>query len=171
MRHGRAKAARKTLKFYSLAGKIKAPYKVLLDANFIASCIRQKIPLHDRLNRLLQGERFGLLVTRAALRELDFLAGACKEEAKVDILLTAKQFGLDECEILEDDADASAGDSMTKLVTDGNPEGYFIATQDEQLSDKLRRMVGNFHSEFAGILKITWCRMTNSIWTSASFYI
>mmetsp|Transcript_32732 Transcript_32732/g.47364 ORF Transcript_32732/g.47364 Transcript_32732/m.47364 type:complete len:254 (-) Transcript_32732:46-807(-) len=140
MRHGRAKAARKTLKFYSLTGKIKAPYKVLLDANFIVSCIRQKVPLHDRLGRLLQGEKFSLLVTRAALRELDSIIDACEEKGKIDVLTAAKQFGLDECEILEDHADASAGDSITNFVHEGNLEGYFIATQDEQLSDTLRGM-------------------------------
>ena len=43
MRHGRAKAARRTLRFFQLNAGIKPPYTVLIDGNFLAASIRQKV--------------------------------------------------------------------------------------------------------------------------------
>ena len=43
MRHGRAKAARKTLKFFALNGNIKPPYKVILDGNFLVAIMKHKV--------------------------------------------------------------------------------------------------------------------------------
>lgn len=43
MRHGRAKAARKTLRFFQLHAGIKPPYNVLLDGTFLAAAVRQKV--------------------------------------------------------------------------------------------------------------------------------
>jgi hypothetical protein len=45
MKHGRAKAARKTLRFFSLNANIKPAYKVLLDGNFLAAAIKYKVGL------------------------------------------------------------------------------------------------------------------------------
>ena len=167
MRHGRAKAARKTLQFYELNANIKAPYHVILDGNFLAAAIRQKVPLYDRISKTLQKTEFTFYVTRSALDELASLPGKLFQEAR--------QFGLDECEIIERDAiprkkrigkkDGEAngeadgdndekdrkeedrscpslgepGEDIRLLVTDGtNRQGYFVGTQDEALSDTLR---------------------------------
>ena len=43
MKHGRAKAARKTLKFFSLNANIKPPYNVILDGNFLAAAVKYKV--------------------------------------------------------------------------------------------------------------------------------
>lgn len=164
MRHGRAKAARKTLQFYALNAGIQSPYKVILDGNFLVAAIRQKVPLFERLGKTLQKTDFTFYVTRSALDELASLPG--------DFFQQARQFGLDECEIIErntipgkkkwkeegkekdaDDADkdeseegessssslGEPGDDIRHLVTDGhNRRGYLIGTQDEALSDTLR---------------------------------
>jgi len=153
MRHGRAKAARKTLQFYSLNGGIKGPYHVLCDGNFLAAAVRQKVPLHDRISTLLQKTTFFLHVTRSTLDELASLPG--------EVFAKARQFGLDECEIVERDAIperskrksndggnekigdgeclGEPGEDIRLLVMDGaNRHGYLIGTQDEALSDTLR---------------------------------
>jgi U3 small nucleolar RNA-associated protein 23 len=145
MRHGRAKAGRKTLRFYSINALINAPYKVVLDGNFIAASLKQKVPLFERLQKLLGTNQFKIHVTRSTLNELAELPG--------ELFQSARQFGLDECEILEQsqiDQEkkqdqnkiiSTPSTDIISLVKGNNPEGYFVATQDEQLSDKLREMV------------------------------
>jgi len=143
MRHGRAKAARKTLKFFAITGNIVAPFKILLDGNFIVTVLRNKVPIVERLEKLLQGEKFHLLVTRSSLNELDALMNefSDKDEEKSEIFRKAKQFGLDECEIIEEKSSCeSAGNEISSLVSERNSNGYFVATQDEGLSDALREM-------------------------------
>jgi len=157
MRHGRAKAARKTLQFYALNANIKAPYHIILDGNFLAASIRQKVPLYERISKTLQKTEFSFYVTRSALDELASLPG--------ELFQQARQFGLDECEIIErnaipgkkndetcntDKGESTSssslqsslgepGDDIRLLVTDGtNRHGYFVGTQDEGLSDTLR---------------------------------
>jgi Uncharacterized proteins of PilT N-term./Vapc superfamily len=147
MRHGRAESARKTLKFYAINGNIKPPYKIILDGNFIVAAIKQKLPITERLQKLLQNESFNLYTIRSALDELNSIPGEYFQQAR--------QFGLDECEIIEREDIPSSMDSRIKnnstksspnddicaLVQDGNTNGWFIVTQDEDLSDKLRGFV------------------------------
>ena len=145
MRHGRAKAARKTLKFFSVTGNIKPPYKIILDGNFIVTAIQQKIPLHERMSRLLQGEQFLFFVTRETLNELETLSDLCKEknDERESLFRQAKQFGLDECEIIDEQTEknVSASDVLKKLVSnERNSEGYFVASQDEQLTERIREI-------------------------------
>ena len=83
-------------------------------------------------------------MTRSALIGLDSLP---KEES---IFADARQFGLDECEIIErpsqndsdngDEKELSPSIDIQNLVADGNKNGYFVATQDKGLSDALRDM-------------------------------
>lgn len=55
MRHGRAKAARKTLQYFKRTIGLKPPYSILLDATFVATLFQQKIlPVKSRLDRILQ---------------------------------------------------------------------------------------------------------------------
>lgn len=171
MKHGRSKNARKTLKFFDLNGNTRPPYKIILDGNFLAAIVKQKVPLHDRLNDTLQREKFTLYVCRSALDELNLLPG--------EIFQKARQYGLDECEILErpkveseDDAKdsnheegdkdkAKEGEQQSSPSQDiqhllnihpnhihrphqvdrehpFNPQGYIVATQDEELQSILR---------------------------------
>lgn len=75
------------------------------------------------------------------------------------IFSEARQFGLDECEIIErieclnndddenhcnsdgNDDEATPSQDIENLVKNGNKDGYFVATQDKKLSDNLRNMV------------------------------
>ena len=75
-----------------------------------------------------------------------------------DFFAQARQYGLDECEIIESDAVPSSHDSTKKnkafrdfsdasrdifhLATEGgdNRQAYFVATQDDSLADALRDM-------------------------------
>ena len=144
MRHGRAKAARKTLQFFSRQG-IRPPYVVILDGSFLLAAVLQKMPLCERLERILQHNTFYLKVTRSCLDELKALAEHPSE--KQEVLREARQWGLDECQILEhrdipkqeiEKQDLGApGQDIVKLVSSNNIS-YLVATQDEILLDILR---------------------------------
>lgn len=127
MRHGRAKASRRTLQFYRLnAPHLKPVYKVLLDGTFLVAAIRNKVPLHDRFAKILQNEDFKLYITRSTLLELEILskkyasraaaaAVDAKEESEtnsINFFARARQFGLDECEILEAEVDSRVDDNI-----------------------------------------------------------
>lgn len=102
MRHGRAKLARKTLKFFNLNFDIKPPYHVLVDGNFLMAIVQQKVPIHDRLRKTLQNEEFHFYVCRSALDELALLAESRKNNRSIsEAFYQARQFGLDECTIIE----------------------------------------------------------------------
>jgi len=144
MRHGRAKTARRTLKFFALNGDIHPPYQVLLDGNFLVTAMRQKIAIKERIRKLLQKEKHELYVTQSVMDELKALPG--------DEFDAARQFGFEECLILDPDSTPSSkdgekkssvttvADDIIQLVSDGNINKYMVCTQDENLSLTLRRI-------------------------------
>lgn len=93
MRYGRTKSNRKTLNFFNITGYIKPPYKILLDGSFLVMASRQKVPIYKCFEKLLQEREFSLHVLRSALNELLGSSG--------EYFRHARQFGLDECEIIE----------------------------------------------------------------------
>lgn len=102
-----------------------------------------KVPLFDRIGKMLQTSDITFYVTRSALDELGNLPNDDD-----NIFSDARQFGLDECEIIErsgtsnhgDDPKRSPSTDIQHLVANGNKNGYFVATQDKGLSDALRDM-------------------------------
>ena len=140
MRHGRAKASRRTLQFYRInAPHLKPVYKLILDGTFLVASIRNKVPLQERFSKILQNESFKYYVTRSTLLELEALSewsdrysskgkkseenngtddGAgvgAGEDEQINLFARARRFGLDECEILEGDKDLSSiGDGAKK---------------------------------------------------------
>jgi len=170
MRHGRVKAARKTLRFFQLHAGIKPPYNVLLDGTFLVAAVRQKFKLKERVEKVLQGNCV-LHVIRAALNELDQFSGTSFEQAK--------QIGLDECDIIEneslphivgldgaehqmeqDTSKITASEAIFRLLAatsisepkrkragerslSSNPKKFFLATQDKELAGRIRTKVPN----------------------------
>jgi U3 small nucleolar RNA-associated protein 23 len=147
MRHGRAKAARKTLSFFARQG-VTPPFCVLVDGPFLVQAVVHNVPIIERMEKLLQYSRFTLQITRSTLEELQVLARHAKDD-KGDVMAQARQWGLDECEILEEnDIDKSVettcetelgipGQDIVKLV-ESQAHSYIVATQDETLLDVLR---------------------------------
>ena len=80
MRHGRSKAARKTLSFFARTAGIKPPYHVLLDGTFLVAVVKYKFPLRERLDKVLQHASFTLYTTNSVLDELKTLKEAAKKE-------------------------------------------------------------------------------------------
>lgn len=149
MRHGRAKAARKTLAFFARQG-CKAPFSVVLDGTFLVQCVVYKIPVHERMSKILQHSSYTVYVTRSSLDELDLLAKHAPKE-KRNAIVQARQWGLDECETIEsrdipkdlqveiEQELGLPGKDVCKLV-ESRAHSYIVATQDETLLHVLRNV-------------------------------
>lgn len=149
MRIGRAKAARKALTFYRINGDFVPPYKVICDGNFVVASFRYKIPLKERIRKVLQGCNFTLFVTRSTLNELEQISSE-------EIFINALNFIKEDCNIIENNPIQELSEDKTKelqhiknskpsidifkLVHDANLEKYFVATQDELLGKLLRKL-------------------------------
>jgi hypothetical protein len=115
MRHGRAKAARKTLQFFRRTHGFAPPYHVLLDGTFVVSILRFKIPLLDRLRSVLQGEPFHLYVTRSTLMELSTLQQAHQlaknREDKAALFEEAYKWAVANATVLEAEGEGGSSDA------------------------------------------------------------
>lgn len=157
MRHGRAKAARKTLQFFARTANIKAPYHVLLDGTFLVALFKYTFSLRERLDKVLQHAHFTLYTTKSCLEELSKIKEAAKG-SKQTLLEEAMAWARNECEVLEEIPDfekdisdmldnrypeldqslSPAGYDILKLALPTDNK-YFVACQDETILDVLRR--------------------------------
>lgn len=161
MRHGRAKAARKTLAFFERTAGIKAPYHIILDGTFLVALVKYKFPLRERLDKLLQHAFFTLYTTNSVIEELKALKEAAAGDKK-KLLEDTLEFANDECEIVSvitemdegtktfvdaaypdyKDTLSAPGLDLLKLCLPSKeaPRAikYFVACHDEDLLDMLR---------------------------------
>ncbi|GKY92494.1 hypothetical protein MPSEU_000219800 [Mayamaea pseudoterrestris] len=151
MRHGRAKAARRTLQFLARTQNYKLPYNVLLDGTFCVAAMRMKIPLRDRLCKLLQqqhdeNDKVRLHVTKSTLEELKALADSATkhqeyfQEAYAWVQNAAQEVvRSNEPSAVKDTftdpaLSATAQDILQTLTSDAEHAlKYFLASQDDQL--------------------------------------
>lgn len=157
MRHGRAKAARRTLQFLARTQNYKLPYNVLLDGTFCVAAMRMKVPIQDRILRLLQQhelEKVRLHVTQSTLDELKVLAEqptkhqeyiqqACAwaaEHASVVPPMVASAVS-NHKSVQQQELSPTAQDILTVLtLSNSDPKAtkYFLASQDDQLLHEAR---------------------------------
>jgi U3 small nucleolar RNA-associated protein 23 len=161
MRHGRSKAARKTLQFFARTQGFKAPFHILLDGTFLVAVVKYKYPLRERLDKLLQHASFTLYTTASCLNELTKLKQANKEKA--ELLDETLQWASKECTRIEQvpDFDKPTMDRMNKSYPDldkslsqpgldilrlalhqqqlAAKHKYFVACQDDTVLDVLRQ--------------------------------
>lgn len=164
MRHGRAKAARKTLSFFARTVGIKAPYHVLLDGTFLVALVKYNFPLRERLDKVLQHAAFALYTTKSCMDELEKIKEASSGQKK-EKLEQAMNWASAKCSLLEDIPDFHK--DTTRMLDNEYPEldqslsdpgfdilklalqpsstkekvstKYFVACQDETVLDVLRR--------------------------------
>ncbi|CAH2285792.1 rRNA-processing UTP23 homolog [Pelobates cultripes] len=134
MKIKRQKTAKKTLTFYKYNFGLRQPYQVLLDGTFCQAALRNKIQIKEQLPKYLMGE-VQLCTTRCVLKELESL-GKELYGAK----LIAQRFQVRSCSHFKDPVSGSA--CLLSLTADNNPHHYFIATQDQELSTKLKKRAG-----------------------------
>uniref|UniRef100_A0AAV1UJM2 UTP23 sensor motif region domain-containing protein n=1 Tax=Peronospora matthiolae TaxID=2874970 RepID=A0AAV1UJM2_9STRA len=142
MRYLRAKGIRKALcRFHFLCG-LKAPYKVLLDGNFIAMCIQMKVDVHERVPKYLQVKphECEFYVPRAALDELQLL-----KEVTKDAFELARSFKVAEVYgQLEEETDGpvDVSKAIQSIIGDRNNRKFVVCTQEVELRKALRLVPG-----------------------------
>ena len=153
MRHGRAKAARKTLQYFRRIVGLKAPYSILLDATMVVAMFHQKIlPFKERMDRVLQTTGADgpnkYCVVQSAVDELEAIHEKlkAKKHSKAESFCQALIFIREGCTILDhrkekkdqitnekegedDDGDASE----TNENVSGNEEKAPASVQDDLL--------------------------------------
>lgn len=163
MRILREKSTRKTLSFYEIHSGIEAPYNILCDGNFIVAIFRYHVPLLERLNSLLQGDKFKLYTTISVKKEIGALVKQSSSSSSISqeqnqIFKSAQKFIKQKCRVVSK-IPSITEDEMRKdyysekleslknnqvsldlfaLCTESDSKRYFIATQDEDLRSILR---------------------------------
>jgi U3 small nucleolar RNA-associated protein 23 len=160
MRHGRAKAARKTLQYFQRTCGLKAPFSILVDATFVAALFQQKIlPVKERLDKILQSsptQPNKYFIGDSAVEELRKIhAGLeARNHEKVDAFSKALEWVRKECIVLKDTKEQAKGetsghkknklsnrtqeDFIRNLEQSETP--FVVASQDEELLDHMRHM-------------------------------
>ncbi|GMF29648.1 unnamed protein product [Phytophthora lilii] len=142
MRYLRAKGIRKALRQFHFLCGIKAPYKVLLDGNFVAMCVQMKVDVRERVPKYLQVKphECEFFVPRAALDELRVLGEATKEAYEL-----AKSFKVAEAydqEQTQQDAPVDVSKVIQSIIGEKNDGKFVVCTQEVELRKALRLVPG-----------------------------
>ncbi|THH34113.1 hypothetical protein EUX98_g30 [Antrodiella citrinella] len=129
MRQKRAKAYRKLMSMYSMTFGFRQPYQVLVDSEMCKTAISAQYELVKQLNVVLQGT-VKPMITQCCIHEL-YLQGKSEQPA-VDL---AKTFERRKCNHREP---IPGDECLASVVGETNKHRYVIATQSDELRDKLR---------------------------------
>ncbi|XP_074001741.1 rRNA-processing protein UTP23 homolog [Numenius arquata] len=134
MKVKRQKHAKKNMGFYKHNFHFREPFQVLLDGTFCQAALRNKIQIREQLPGYLGGAT-QLCTTRCVLKELESLG-----KALYGAKLIAQRFQLRSCSHHKDPVSGSA--CLLSMIEEGNPHHFFIATQDQELANKVKKKAG-----------------------------
>ncbi|XP_004703868.1 rRNA-processing protein UTP23 homolog [Echinops telfairi] len=134
MKITRQKHAKKHLGFFHNNFGFREPYQLLLKGTFCQAALRGRIQLREQLPRYLMAET-QLCTTRCVLKELETL-GKELYGAK----LIAQKCQVRHCPHFKNAL--SGSECLLSMVGEGNPHHYFVATQDQNLSVKIKKRPG-----------------------------
>ncbi|XP_072105617.1 rRNA-processing protein UTP23 homolog [Mobula birostris] len=134
MKIKRQKTARKLISFYKHNYGFREPFQILFDGTFCQAALKNKIQIKEQIPKYLMGE-VQLCTTSCVLKELESL-GKELYGAK----LIAQRFQVRNCGHFKNPESASA--CLLSMVKDNNPHHYFVATQDPQLTMKIKKLPG-----------------------------
>ncbi|XP_027501546.1 rRNA-processing protein UTP23 homolog [Corapipo altera] len=130
----RQKHAKKIMGFYKHSFQFREPFQVLLDGTFCQAALRNKIQIREQLPGYLGGAA-QLCTTRCVIKELESLG-----KALYGAKLIAQRFQVRNCSHHKDPVSGST--CLLSMIVDGNPHHFFIATQDQDLSNKVKKKPG-----------------------------
>ena len=133
MKLKRRKHCNKYLSFYQNKFKIHQPYQLIIDLTFCQAALQNRVQIKEQLKQYLDGE-INLFVTSCTLAEGKEL-GTMVHGAMV----VAENFEIRKC---NHEKPVTAVQCISSLMKKGNKHGLFIATQDPELRDKLRKIPG-----------------------------
>nr|CAB3267578.1 rRNA-processing protein UTP23 homolog [Phallusia mammillata] len=134
MKIKRQKQARHLLSMYKNSFRIQEPFQVLIDGTFAQAAYKNKVFIEDQLSKYLSCS-LRCFTTKCVLAELSLL-GSEMRGAKAII----QKFQTKPCS--HDDSPTSAVKCLKSLIGDKNEHGYFIATQDANLTKLARSIPG-----------------------------
>ncbi|NWS39997.1 UTP23 protein, partial [Probosciger aterrimus] len=134
MKLTRQKHAKKNMGFYKNNFSFREPFQVLLDGTFCQAALRNKIQIREQLPGYLGGA-VQLCTTRCVLKELQLLG-----KALYGAKLIAQSFQVRNCSHHKDLVSGSA--CLLSMTEEGNPHHFFIATQDHDLANRVRKKAG-----------------------------
>lgn len=127
MKVKRAREFRRAWKYYQIKGHYVSPYRVFLDGNFVAECIKRHISIKALLIRLLKG-RVLLFTTKCVVNELQKLGDDLK-----DVYTVCKELFQEKCK------HSFFLDPMSCVINlvEGLRVKILIASQDQELHKKI----------------------------------
>ncbi|NXX82659.1 UTP23 protein, partial [Urocolius indicus] len=134
MKLTRQKHAKKIMSFYRHNFHLSEPFHVLLDGTFCQAALRNKIQIREQLPGYLSGAT-QLCTTRCIIKELESLG-----KALYGAKLIAQRFQVRNCSHHKDPVSGSA--CLLSMIEEGNPHHFFIATQDKDLANKVKKKAG-----------------------------
>ncbi|XP_023667620.2 rRNA-processing protein UTP23 homolog [Paramormyrops kingsleyae] len=134
MKIKRQKQAKKTISFYKYNFGFREPFQILLDGTFCQAALKNKIQIKEQMPKYLMGE-LQLCTTNCVLKELESLG---KELYGAKIIL--QRFQTRHCAHFKDPVPASQ--CLISMLEETNPHHYFIATQDKELTEAVKKAVG-----------------------------
>ncbi|XP_046840114.1 rRNA-processing protein UTP23 homolog isoform X3 [Xenia sp. Carnegie-2017] len=134
MKVKRQKTVKKYIKFFKNSFGIFEPYQVIVDGTFCQAALLNKINIKEQLPKYLDAN-VQLLTTDCVVNELQNLGGSL-----YGAFVIAKRFKSRNCG--HQDQHVSATECVTHLVGENNEKRYFIATQDKELRNALRKIPG-----------------------------
>ncbi|TBU35164.1 PIN domain-like protein [Dichomitus squalens] len=129
MRQKRAKAYRKLMSLYSISFGFRQPYQVLIDSHMSKEAVTHKIDLVKQLGAVLQGT-VKPLITQCSVQELYDQ----EKEFKPAVEL-AKTFERRRCNHRQP---IPGDECLSSVVGETNKHRYVLATQSQELRQKLR---------------------------------
>ncbi|XP_032875105.1 rRNA-processing protein UTP23 homolog [Amblyraja radiata] len=134
MKIKRQKTARKLISFYKHNYGFREPFQILLDGTFCQAALKNKIQIKEQMPKYLMGE-VQMCTTSCVLKELESL-GKELYGAK----LIAQRFQIRNCAHFKNPESASA--CLLSMVKNNNLHHYFVATQDQHLTMKIKKLSG-----------------------------
>uniref|UniRef100_A0A023GJM5 rRNA-processing protein UTP23 homolog n=1 Tax=Amblyomma triste TaxID=251400 RepID=A0A023GJM5_AMBTT len=134
MRINRYKRVQRRLSFYKNAFGFRPPYQILVDGTFCAAALKYKVNIRDQMPRYL-GDEVKLCTTVCAVVETESLGPKL-----YGATLVIKQFPVRRCG--HEKQPITAANCFHSMVRKRNPDHYMVATQDHDLSERLRALVG-----------------------------
>ncbi|NXM70493.1 UTP23 protein, partial [Serilophus lunatus] len=130
----RQKHAKKIMRFYRHNFQFREPFQVLLDGTFCQAALRNKIQIREQLPGYLGGAA-QLCTTRCVIKELESLG-----KALYGAKLIAQRFQVRNCSHHKDPVSGST--CLLSMIENDNLHHFFIATQDQDLSNKVKKKPG-----------------------------
>uniref|UniRef100_A0A131YNQ0 rRNA-processing protein UTP23 homolog n=1 Tax=Rhipicephalus appendiculatus TaxID=34631 RepID=A0A131YNQ0_RHIAP len=134
MRINRYRRVQRNLNFYKNAFGFRPPYQILVDGTFCAAALKYKVNIRDQMPKYL-GDEVKLCTTVCAVTETESLGPQL-----YGATLVIKQFPVRRCG--HEKQPITAANCFHSMVRKRNPDHYMVATQDHDLSERLRALVG-----------------------------